>query len=115
MVHFTPTFLAMNTPAISEAVRGAPALPAAMPGGVPARRQRSAPTPFRTAAPAWRGPAANVPARSAAWEILAGALLVIAWALLWSFFLTAVVEPGAALQRRADAAAERWVTPSSTP
>lgn len=80
MVHFTPTFLAMNTPAISE----------------------PAPLVF----PSRQAHRAATPTHNPAWEILAGALLLVVWTLLWSFFLAGVVEPGVALQRAGESRAE---------
>ncbi len=113
VVHFGSTFLAMNTPAISEFV---PAAPGPAPSDFrPAPREPRVRTPRRVTAPRAAEPVARLapPRRSPAREILAGVLLLVAWALLWSFFLAGVVEPGAALHReaRASAAAARWIEP----
>jgi hypothetical protein len=113
LVHFGSTFPAMEMPAISEegpAVPGTPWL-----GGAPedevqgltardVRELRPHLDPARAARPA-------PPRRSAAWEILAGALLVAGWALLWSFLLTFVVKPDAAPRHRAAPVSVQWSYP----
>jgi hypothetical protein len=38
---------------------------------------------------------------SAPGELAAGALLLVAWALIWAFFIAGVVEPAAGMQARA--------------
>jgi hypothetical protein len=93
----------MNTPAVSEAFPSAPlALPSpparaeaitARAGAAARGRLVAAPWPSRRPAPSGPNPA---------WEIVAGVLVLVAWAMLWSFFLTAVVEPGATLHRDPD-------------
>lgn len=108
----------MNTPAISESASAARTVPAAF----------SCPSPARGPRPSFQGPAARprpvadpspaarprTPRVNPAWEIAAGALLLVIWALLWSFFLSGVVEPSAALERQASAratAASLWTAP----
>ncbi len=108
----------MNTPAISESASAARIFPAVLSCPSPAREPHAhfqdravRPRPLAGLAPAAR-PA--LPRRNPAWEIAAGALLLVIWALLWSFFLSGVVEPGAALERQAAAhatAASLWTAP----
>lgn len=106
----------MNTPAISGAARPVPFVPAhlsASPQPRPARPGPAAEVHPAAAPRTARRPA--VPRRNPGWEILAGVLLLVVWTMLWSLFLNAVVEPGAALQRQsaepAAAASARWVEP----
>lgn len=106
----------MNTPAISELLPAAPGFPILDARRAPAPQRRfldrtgfaAAPRRHADPTPSVR-PAA--PGRSPVREILAGVLLLVAWTLLWSFFLAGVVEPGAALHREARAAeaAARWI------
>lgn len=102
MVHLIPRFSGMNSPAISEASRPVPLFPRLRPLAIPprllpAREGPSAPTqPGLALEPSFsrRGPAR---------EVVAAALLLLGWALLWGFFITAVAEPGAELGTRAAA------------
>lgn len=81
-----PSFRPLRLPAPSPG--RAPALPAREPLAAPLRRPRLAlPTPATR-----RGPAR---------EVIAAVLLLLLWALLWGFFVTAVAEPGAQLAARA--------------
>ncbi len=108
----------MNTPAISESAPAARSTPAVLVHPAPAREPRvefqgraARPRPLAGPAPAARPSAPRV---NPAWEILAGALLVVIWALLWSFFLAGVVQPGAALERQVAAretATSLWTAP----
>lgn len=108
----------MNTPAISESAPAARTIPAVLPCLALAREPRVRflgravrPRPLAGPTPAAR-PA--LPRRNPAWEIVTGALLLVVWALLWSFFLSGVVEPGAALERQAAAratATSLWTAP----
>ena len=96
----------MNTPALSEAASPRPAAPThpALPREPRTRPARPSALPRPLAGPARRPPGANP---SSAGEVAAGVLLLVVWTLLWSFFLMAVVEPGAALRRAAEAPAPR--------
>jgi len=92
----------MNTPALSDAASALAAVPSR-----PARRNepralssRSAAEPRPLPLPR-RSPPGATP--SSAGEVLAGVLLLVVWTLLWSFFLTAVVEPAEALRSAAPA------------
>ena len=100
----------MNTPAISESAPAARTIPAVLPCLALAREPRvrflgRAVRPRPLAGPTLAARPA-LPRRNPAWEIVAGALLLVVWALLWSFFLSGVVEPGVALQRAGESRAE---------
>jgi hypothetical protein len=90
----------MNTPALRRDPRP---IQAFRPLAAPARtsvRPLPLPGPERLATPP-RRPRLALPTpatrRGPAREVVAALLLLVAWALLWSFFVTAVAGPGARL------------------
>ena len=108
----------MNTPAFSSPSRSSPRLASLPPPAAPtaAATRPSLSVPARPAArPAPRRlelrppPAARGPAR----EVLAAVLLVVAWTMLWGFFVTGVAEPGARLA--ASAVAHPSLAPAPAP
>ncbi len=102
VVHSGSTFLAMNTPAISaSAATGAAVAPRLVPAPGPRRHARGDPRD------ASRAIAHSPRVARAGGEILAGVLLLVAWTLLWVFFLDAVVSPAAALHGAGSPAAAR--------
>jgi hypothetical protein len=108
----------MNTPALSSPSRSAPRFASFPPLAVPApaATRPSLPVPARPAAlPAARRLELRSPpaARGSAREVLAAVLLVVAWTMLWGFFVAGVAEPGARLA--ASAAAHPSVAPAPAP
>jgi hypothetical protein len=101
MVHLIPRFPGMNSPAISEVSRPVPLFPRLRPLAIPPRSLPAREGP----APAPKQPGLvlepNLSRRGPAREVVAAALLLLGWTLLWGFFITAVAEPGAQLGTRA--------------
>jgi hypothetical protein len=113
MVHLGSTLSGMSTPAVSEAIPSAP-IAAPHPPPAPVVAARAGPVRHGRAASAPRLGRPALPTPNPAWEIVAGVLLLVAWAMLWSFFLTRVVEPGSELRRDAGkraAVTARWADP----